>query len=187
MAVDVPSPGRPVMPIGATIRLGPPNRYGRPEMLIPQRFRGDVTVGQLCDVVAAVGEKPEAVDSEVRHIYEWHHSRGVMGIQIAVTSAVVAAVATFADDHSRFAVPAGLMVAAVSVVLGLSLLVRLNRLPDEYAAALRFARRLQAHRAPLNLYPDRERACEPLRSVKMAEFRTGTPAPVSAAFETPQK
>ena len=156
-------------------------------MLMPERFRGDVTVGQLCDVVAAVGDKPAAIDSEVRHIYDWHHSRGVVGIQIALTSAVVAAVATFADDHSRFAVPAGILFAVVSVVIGLWLLVLLNRLPDEYVAALRFARRLHAHRSPLDLDPTRERGHAAIRSVKMSEFRSGTPEAVSTALATPEK
>ncbi len=154
---------------------------------MPERIRGDVTVGQLCDVVAAVGDKPEAIDSEVRHIYEWHHSRGIVGIQIALTSAVVAAVATFADDHSRFAVPAGVFVAVVSVVLGLLALVRLNRLPDEYAAALRFARELHAHRPPLGRYPTRDRGHAALRGVKMSEFRNGTPEAVRTALGKPEE
>jgi len=154
---------------------------------MPHPIRGDVTVGQLADVVAAVGDKPEAVDSELRHIYDWHHSRGVSGIQIALTSAVVAAVATFADDRSRFAVPVGIAVAAVSVAIGVWVLVRLNRLPDEYAAALRFGRQLHAHRAALGLVPAGDRGDVAFRSVRMSEFRTGTPEAVRRALETPAK
>jgi hypothetical protein len=69
------------------------------------RVTGRVTLLEVLDVVAAVGDEPTDVDAQIMKIYDWHHARGVAGLQLAFAPGAVAALALVAQDGSPAGVP----------------------------------------------------------------------------------
>lgn len=137
-------------------------------------FQGDITVGQLADLVGTVGgpHASSVVDAEIHNVYTWHHARGVTGIQLAFTTAVIGVVGAVAKDATKLTTDVAIGLAVVALGIAVWVLRSLNKLHVEYAAALRLGRRLN------DLHAE-DVPCSPeFRDKTMVEFMEMKPADV---------
>ena len=116
--------------------------------------RGRVQLREILDLVGAVGDDPDRIEEAVRHLYDWHNSRGVAGMQLtfAPLAGAILAIATKPESTTVWAIAIG--VAVVSVLAGVcQLYLVLNWLHREYAYAVRLAVELSRVHGELALYP----------------------------------
>ncbi len=103
---------------------------------------GPVTVRELLDIVAAVGGEPRDVDAQVARLYDWHHARAVLAIQLSLAPLAVAALAVVAKGSSTLVVALGGAIVGVSLFVAFWRLRHINQIDREYALALRLSRAL---------------------------------------------
>jgi hypothetical protein len=114
---------------------------------------GRVRISELLDLVGAVGDEAEAVGEGVRHVYDWHNSRSVTGMQLTFAPAATAILTIVVKPDSRPLIIVAGIVVLVTLVLGVFQLLSLNWLHGEYVYALRLAVELRAFHAELRAYP----------------------------------
>jgi hypothetical protein len=86
---------------------------------ISRWLTGPVTIRELLDVVAAVGEHPADVDAQIARLYDWHHARAVLALQLAVAPGAVAALAIVTRGPSVAVDLVGVAIVALSLGIGL--------------------------------------------------------------------
>jgi hypothetical protein len=112
---------------------------------------------QLLDLVGAVGQRPDHLEMEIQKLYDWHHARGVIALQVALAPAAVAALAIVAKGVSSGVIVAAAVILVVGIGIGLWQTTQLNRLHGEYVLALRLAIALSGFHDALALYLHGER------------------------------
>jgi hypothetical protein len=103
--------------------------------------------------VGAIGEEPGRLEEAVRHVYDWHNSRSVTGMQLTFAPAATALLAIVAKPDSTPVIVAASGVVFVAVVLGVGQLLLLNGLHGEYVFAVRLAATLRSFQTELEPYP----------------------------------
>jgi hypothetical protein len=121
---------------------------------------GSVHIRELLDLVGTIGVRPGAIEDAVRHLYDWHNGRAVVGMQLTFAPAATAILAIVAKPGSTLVVAVASAVVLATLVIGFALLMRLNWLHGEYVFAVRLAAEFRAFEPELALYPHGVRAPE---------------------------
>jgi hypothetical protein len=119
-----------------------PSRHVARQMINSRWFVGPVTVGDLLEIVAAVGEDPLAVDKQIEKLYEWHHTRAMTAIQLALAPAAISALALATKTTSSLGDGIALGIVALSLAVAMWRLNQVNQFDREYVYALRLGRAL---------------------------------------------
>lgn len=114
---------------------------------------GRVHIHELLDLVAATDGKTASVGEAVRHLYDWHNSRSVTGLQLTFAPAATAILAIVAKPGSTVLIIVAGAVVLVTLVLGVLQLLALNWLQGEYVYAVRLAMEIRALYTELVPYP----------------------------------
>jgi hypothetical protein len=117
---------------------------------------GPVRVGQLLDLVGAVGSTPNDLDAHVQKIYDWHHARGVSSVQLAFAPAAVAALTILAKGVSTAVIVAAAALLSLTLGIGVWRLIELTRFDREYVLALHLAKAFAPLHKQLGLWLDDE-------------------------------